>query len=575
MISFPDEICAVTEGSDKTFHLTKLAIQSFITSNKWFNGIVVILTIKDIPLSNNNISIINEIWDRVEVLEIDKRQLVEITAKLSKKNREQVNLIDFLYPFAFDIKSAGTLYFSRKILFQSDSSDLLDRDFITSPIMSNIFPDDNVTKGTADHSMIYIPSSEQSVYTREEIIKDLVTINLFEHNSTAISFNRVLSNKLKMVSNKNMVRSSMYPNNKYKEFIRYHRGISALLMNTFESNSFTFKRINTYWNGINTKFNSINNRPLYKKPIVSVMKRNGRLDDNILNNRKFKDVVELNKLEKPKGIDGYSFIFTFRRSNEDRFNNLITVIQWINNLNIKNKEVIIVEQDKNTKLNLQNIMYKFYDKGSTYPASITHKFVKNQGLFNRSWGFNIGYKMASFDKLIFSDSDVIYDPLEYINGIESLEKFDIVSPSINQIDLNSKVTSNILNMDYIHEIDYHSIGSMSNKRRGLNISSGTIIMSKSIFEKLGYWDERFEGWGGDDDFLTLKIRSSEFSVNEMNVQMLHLYHTREAADGNKHPKYKGNVSMINTFKGSADKSIYYNIDKSLIGNEKKYDIDGR
>ena len=78
----PDEFCAITEGSDKTFHSTRLAIASFIDTNRWFNGTVIIMVIKENPLSKSNLNLINQVWEKLEIVEIPETDLLEVKKKL-------------------------------------------------------------------------------------------------------------------------------------------------------------------------------------------------------------------------------------------------------------------------------------------------------------------------------------------------------------------------------------------------------------------------------------------------------------------------------------------------------------
>ena len=88
-------------------------------------------------------------------------------------------------------------------------------------------------------------------------------------------------------------------------------------------------------------------------------------------------------------MEKVSMIINHRNSSVDRQENLLSIISYFKNC----CEIIVVEQDDNSKISL--------------PNDIKHIFIKNSGLFNRSWGFNVGVKSANFDKLCFNDNDII------------------------------------------------------------------------------------------------------------------------------------------------------------------------
>src|SRR6478609_6887928 len=91
-----------------------------------------------------------------------------------------------------------------------------------------------------------------------------------------------------------------------------------------------------------------------------------------------------------------SYVFTYRQSTDDRYKNLLTVLKWLSNIGIPNLEVVIIEQDNISKLNIDN----------TYSFPIKHIFAYNDKLFNRAWGFNVAVKNTTNPILIFADSDM-------------------------------------------------------------------------------------------------------------------------------------------------------------------------
>ena len=94
-----------------------------------------------------------------------------------------------------------------------------------------------------------------------------------------------------------------------------------------------------------------------------------------------------------------SIIISYRESTEERRNNLKYLLDYLSYIQDRNTEILIIEQDDESKIDwLDEIRGKEY---------IKHIFIKNPGIFNKGWGYNIGSKLAESDILIFSDADLL------------------------------------------------------------------------------------------------------------------------------------------------------------------------
>ena len=92
-----------------------------------------------------------------------------------------------------------------------------------------------------------------------------------------------------------------------------------------------------------------------------------------------------------------SFIISYREDSEDRKYNLKILLNWLSNVQDGFSEIILVEQDSLPKVNwLEEI------KGKEF---IKYHFVKNDGVFNLGWGYNIGAKLSESNVLIL-DQDI-------------------------------------------------------------------------------------------------------------------------------------------------------------------------
>ncbi len=217
----------------------------------------------------------------------------------------------------------------------------------------------------------------------------------------------------------------------------------------------------------------------------------------------------------------FTFIVGYRHRN-DRFTNLRKVLKWVNGFT--GVDVIIVEQDSHSKIDHINL-------------DARHIFVKNDGHYNRSWAFNIGVKLSKANIIVFSDSDLIMDPENFINSLKEIENYDMVSPYKSVLDLlPNEVNKSI---DDLNKITRAGRGETDNQQ--INICGGMSIFRKDAIQRIGGWCEDFWSWGGEDDYLAMVVKKY-LTYKEMDFRCYHLYHNRDAPDNTQ---YQKTLSLLN------------------------------
>ena len=205
----------------------------------------------------------------------------------------------------------------------------------------------------------------------------------------------------------------------------------------------------------------------------------------------------------------FTYIISYRHSLE-RFNNLKRTIEWIGSFS--NVEIIVVEQDKHSKI-----------KNSVLPFK--HIFLKTDMPFNKSWGFNVGSKYANSNVIVFGDSDLIMNPEKFIEALKMIENYDMVNPYSSVIDLTAQESN--LPITELMKIDRPGRGETDIQK--VPLCGGICIFRKDAIQKLGGWHEDFIGWGGEDDFQAVKVKNLLNWV-EVPGRCYHLYHERPAPD---------------------------------------------
>ena len=145
--------------------------------------------------------------------------------------------------------------------------------------------------------------------------------------------------------------------------------------------------------------------------------------------------------------------------------------------------------------------------------------------FNKSWGFNVGLKYANSNVIVFGDSDLIMDPQEFIKSVRLLEQYEMVNPYNSVIDLNPQESN--ASLDQIMKINRPGRGETDIQK--VPLCGGICIFRREAIHKIGGWHEDFIGWGGEDDFQSVKVKSF-LNWCENQAKCYHIYHDRSAPD---------------------------------------------
>lgn len=248
---------------------------------------------------------------------------------------------------------------------------------------------------------------------------------------------------------------------------------------------------------------------------------------------------------------GYAFTYIIGyRHRMDRLNNLRRTLDWINGFS--GAQVILVEQDKFSKINHLNLKCQ-------------HIFVKTNMPYNRSWAFNIGLKYSKTNIICCGDSDLIMEPQAFIAGLQATQQYEMVSPYHSVVDLTPNESN--FPLESLVKIDRPGRGETDNQK--INISGGIAIFRKDALIKLGGWNENFVGWGGEDDFQTIKVQNF-LTWTELKAKCYHLYHERVQPEPGL---YQRTLQILEKAHKMPTQDLLKSINNSMskIGNVSKYD----
>ena len=233
-------------------------------------------------------------------------------------------------------------------------------------------------------------------------------------------------------------------------------------------------------------------------------------------------------------INTFTFIIGYKHST-DRLNNLKRTLDWINGFS--GSQVLLIEQDSHSKISHFNLRCE-------------HIFVKSKMPYNRSWAFNIGMKYAKSNIIVCGDSDLIMNPEDFIQGLKLLDQYEMVSPYNSVVDLTPQ--ENNLPIENIFSIDRSGRGELDHQK--INISGGISMFRKDALRKIGGWSEDFIGWGGEDDFQTVKVENF-LTHYENKAKCFHFHHGRSPIN---QQSYQQRLQMLQKMKSwTKDEMVRY------------------
>jgi predicted glycosyltransferase involved in capsule biosynthesis len=245
----------------------------------------------------------------------------------------------------------------------------------------------------------------------------------------------------------------------------------------------------------------------------------------------------------------FTFIIAYRH-NLERLQNLRRVLDWINGF--ARVEVIVVEQDIHSKISHLDLKAK-------------HIFTRSNLPFNKSLAFNVGLKHSTSNIIVFGDSDLIMEPNSFIRGLESMNEFEMCNPYHTVIDLTQQESN--LSLEQLLQINRPGRGETDIQK--VPLCGGICIFRRDAIQRIAGWNEDFIGWGGEDDFQSIKVKQF-LTWTELQSKCFHLYHERGMPDMKW---YQRNLELL-TKTSQMDKSQLQKVilnQLPKIGMKNRYD----
>ncbi len=253
-----------------------------------------------------------------------------------------------------------------------------------------------------------------------------------------------------------------------------------------------------------------------------------------------------------------SYIMTWRGAGDPaRRANLDTVLTWLGLS--RPAEILLVEQDVAPSLN---------DLPRT--PGLRYQFVYNPGPFNKSWGFNVAARQSAGSVLAFGDADVVCGALPAAIA-HCRAGMPVVRPFTGINDLTED-ESEMLRRDLSCITDPTFAQTQSRRIAGGEVPpvcGGLVVFRREFFSLMGGWDERFRGWGGEDNAMDIKIARSQIRAAVLpSIDGFHLHHDRANADIATNVHYRANLALLSQLRMMSDEALrrFCEVSLQLAGN---------
>lgn len=258
-----------------------------------------------------------------------------------------------------------------------------------------------------------------------------------------------------------------------------------------------------------------------------------------------------------------TIILTYRESGSpDRRANLLASLAWL--ARMPAFDVVVVEQDAFPRLT----------GGLPHPGCKV-LFAYNPGPFNKAWGYNVGARAAASPVLIFADADVIVDGVLAGAVVLCRQNFQVVKPYRRLVDLTPAETALVRegSHDLVPARRADALPNREGSAEVIVLCGGLFLIRVDAFAQLGGWDERFRGWGGEDDALTYRIQRARLSTVELDERpALHLWHPRPVAATSGQPHYRSNCELLARYRRYSDGDLLRlaEVQRQAMGYREKY-----
>jgi hypothetical protein len=220
-------------------------------------------------------------------------------------------------------------------------------------------------------------------------------------------------------------------------------------------------------------------------------------------------------------LGGLEIVMTYRGSTQERRDNLRGVLRHLNRTYCE-YTLLLIEADATPT---------FHWSGLGDPK-IRHVFIHDDGPFPKAKLCNLGAKMCTGSVICFHDADMIANPTYLplcINSVRHGTTTDALCPFLRVINISGDIRADFIETSDYAPLEKYLEGELSDGVDLLydNTPGAIVIFRRAEYLRVGGYDPRFIGWGGEDDELLTRAQRLGvrwYSVPDDKAALFHLHH---------------------------------------------------
>lgn len=158
--------------------------------------------------------------------------------------------------------------------------------------------------------------------------------------------------------------------------------------------------------------------------------------------------------------------------------------------------------------------------------------------FSRSKAINRAYHQATKDIIVIADSDIVYDPNLLRESITYLNSEQWVIPFSRILRLSKETSHLLLQQESRWPL---TVKTETAAEQATAFVGGFNVLGREAYETVGGYDERFVGWGGEDEAFAYALDTLVGHHIRLEGEMVHFWHPFVGPDGN--PNYDSNYAL--------------------------------
>ena len=208
---------------------------------------------------------------------------------------------------------------------------------------------------------------------------------------------------------------------------------------------------------------------------------------------------------------------------------------------------------------------QYYER--TMPEAELCLGIMDNEKINKSQAVNLAAKKATREIFVIADADIVYDPKLIVKAIEVLNEAAWVVPFTKIYEIEKSGTKRLLQSEPNWPIDVKSKECTKANWLYSGFAGKLIVIPRVNFEAVGGFDERFSGWGGEDDAFSLSVQTLCGNLANIKGEIYHVWHP--VLNYGTNPYAKTNLELLDLYKrASGNKKEMTNLISQRMDTEK-------